>query len=224
MEQQWNPSARPWYLDREGSPLPMDQMGPMLYDGSFEQAGRMGYASYGGIWLGTADDSQYLQELTQWQRYYPEKMKKLQKYVEEACDRLDYKGSMLYDEQPDTLAVEQLMDAIYRRIRQDEEFAAEFVFEEDAVELYETVNEAAEVHATAIMGPGCPEGRGCPGGHRHPPRPPFPPGPPFPPPPPPPYPERRPEHNWIQDIIPVLLFQEVFKRRSHHRGHCRYCY
>lgn len=55
-------------------------------------------------------DMQRLREL------YPGRMKKLLVYVEEECDKMEYEGSMMYDEYPDAVAVSHVSAKIYDRM------------------------------------------------------------------------------------------------------------
>ena len=41
------------------------------------------------------------QELRRFRANYPENAALIQNYVEDACDRMDYEGSRMYDEYPD---------------------------------------------------------------------------------------------------------------------------
>lgn len=61
------------------------------------------------------------QEAMEWKRmqsYYSETAAKLQRLVEEACDRMDYRGSMMYDEFPDRLMMEHTCRNIARQYEQ----------------------------------------------------------------------------------------------------------
>lgn len=51
-------------------------------------------------------DMEYLMSM------YPSGVKKLQRYVSEACDRMEYKNSPMYDEFPDHIVVNQMCDSI----------------------------------------------------------------------------------------------------------------
>ena len=219
------PWSRPWYLNQDGRPMPMDNMPQMMYGGwgANPWTGNPGGGSqsYGmshwgmepnGMWMNQTQENDMVRELTYWQEHYPEKIKRLQKYVEEVCDKVDYDDSMIYDEQPDAVALQQLANHILERAMEDtmlqpldedmEEMVEEMVDDEN---LYE----AKQLHGR----PGRPGGPGCPGGHGCPPPPPHPPRPPRPP--------RRPKRDsWLTDIVPVLLFEELFKRRCNHRN-CR---
>ena len=53
-----------------------------------------------------------MQDIEYLKSMYPSGIKILQGYVSEACDRLDYKNSPMYDEYPDQLMVNRLCDTI----------------------------------------------------------------------------------------------------------------
>ncbi len=57
-------------------------------------------------------DLEYLQEM------YPAEAKKYQKVIAELLDRLDYEGSMIYDEYPDRWQIYRLTRIIVDKIRQ----------------------------------------------------------------------------------------------------------
>lgn len=153
-------------------------------------------------------DIAYMKEL------YPARMRRILDEVEKECDKLEYAGSMMFDEFPDQLLMRNLSNKIY-----------------DAVKDMEVDETEAEVRQTETFfgGPG-PVRPGPPPG-----RPPFPPSPgrpPFPPPPgrppaypgrppfPPPPPGRPPQggNNWLQDIIQIMLYNEMCNRRCRYRN------
>lgn len=57
---------------------------------------------------------------------YPDTAKRLLPYVEEECDRLEYDGSMMYDEYPDKLGLRLMCRRIYERAKEDEENPGEW--------------------------------------------------------------------------------------------------
>lgn len=57
-------------------------------------------------------DLEYLQEM------YPAEAKKYRKVIVEVLDRLDYEGSMLYDEYPDRWQIYRLTQIIVDRIKE----------------------------------------------------------------------------------------------------------
>lgn len=59
-------------------------------------------------------DLEYLQEM------YPAEAKKYQKVIAEILDRLDYEGSMIYDEYPDKWQIYRLTRVVVEKLQQDE--------------------------------------------------------------------------------------------------------
>lgn len=57
-------------------------------------------------------DLEYLQEM------YPAEAKKYQKVIVDVLDRLDYEGSMIYDEYPDKWQIYRLTQIIVDRIKE----------------------------------------------------------------------------------------------------------
>ena len=51
---------------------------------------------------------------------YPDTAKRVLPYMEEECDRMEYDGSMMYDEYPDRLQLMLLCRRIYNRAKEDE--------------------------------------------------------------------------------------------------------
>ena len=156
-----------------------------------------------------------------WKSLYPEKIKKIQQEIERMCDSLDYAGSFIYDEYPDKISLDRTGRQICERLRENDEFK-----EIPMEELFE---------ASGYAGSNPPPPFGRPPGPPGPPGPPPPfgrsPGPPGPPPPPfgpsgpppgrpgpPPRPPRR--QSWLEDMVSVLLYQEIGRRRCR-RGNCR---
>lgn len=52
---------------------------------------------------------------------YPDTAKRLMPFVEEECDRLEYEGSMMYDEYPDQLSLRMMCRRIYDRAKDGED-------------------------------------------------------------------------------------------------------
>lgn len=52
---------------------------------------------------------------------YPGTAKRLMPYIEEECDRLEYDGSMMYDEYPDKLQLRMICRRIYGQASEKEE-------------------------------------------------------------------------------------------------------
>ena len=51
---------------------------------------------------------------------YPNSARRLQRYVDDAADRLEYENSMMFDEYPDRVAIEQLVREIIAAIQENE--------------------------------------------------------------------------------------------------------
>lgn len=97
-------------------------------------------------------------------RLYPKTITKIQNLVEEECDKMEYDGSVMYDEYPDKLMLKKVCNNVYDNIK--------FMYEDNngyaAVEL----------------------GRPCL------------------------------NSGWCNDIIEILLYNELYKRRCRRRN-CR---
>lgn len=55
-----------------------------------------------------ASDNRYL---------YPVEVMSIQSQVEEQCDRMEYDGSLMYDEYPDKVSVQSIADQICRKVK-----------------------------------------------------------------------------------------------------------
>jgi len=145
---------------------------------------------------------------------YPSKMKRIQDQIEEECDKLEYEGSMMFDEYPDKGILRGICNKIYASVKDLEE---------------------EEVEATNWQGRPMPPpppprpGRPMPPpGHpgRPMPPPPPPPGRPMPPPPPPlrpaPPPPGSDQPNWLRNLIEVMLCNEMCQRRRRYRSRKRW--
>lgn len=104
---------------------------------------------------------------------YPKEAKRIQRVVEEECDKMEYDGSLMFDEYPDRIMVQKLCDDIYNKV-------------------YDNTTAEVETEQYKDRRPG--------GG--------------YPPPPPP----RRDRGG--RDLIEILLFDEMFRRRCRH-NRCR---
>lgn len=138
-------------------------------------------------------DYEYMRQM------YPKRMQRIMEVIEDECDKLEYEGSMMFDEHPDRLMLAMLCDRIQQQVQD--------------VEM-EEVYEAMQRRPGGPGGSGMPGRPGMPGPGR--------PGRPGPGMPPPSGPGMRPPHrdqnNWLSDIIRALLFDEMHRRRSRHRN------
>lgn len=71
------------------------------------------------------------QEWRRMKAYYPRRAAAVQAAVEDACDRLDYEGSFLFDEHPDPWMVRRTCQDICRQLNGRKNIQAMAVFRED---------------------------------------------------------------------------------------------
>lgn len=117
-------------------------------------------------------DMEYLKSL------YPDTAREIQRYIEEECDKLEYEGSLMFDETPDRLMLRRICMEIYDKVKENEEMEEQMPEEEAEEEELFTMQ------------------------YR------------------PPRRNRRRRNNGVQDMIEVLLFNEMYRRRCRHRD-CR---
>ncbi len=60
-------------------------------------------------------EKEYERDMQRMKEMYPKRMKKLLAYVEEECDKMEYEGSMMYDEYPDKVLLYRIAAQIYDR-------------------------------------------------------------------------------------------------------------
>lgn len=110
--------------------------------------------------------------------YYSRRAAKIQEKVERECDRMEYDGSIMFDEYPDKFMMEHLCRKIEREM-----------MEEDDRELERLAGSRSEEDQaqTRVM-------------ERH----------------------RGDRGDGLRDLIGVLLFNEMFRRRCRHRKCRRY--
>lgn len=58
-------------------------------------------------------EKEYERDMERMKELYPKRMKKLLAYVEEECDKMEYEGSMMYDEYPDKVLLYRTAAGIY---------------------------------------------------------------------------------------------------------------
>ncbi len=199
---------------------------------------------YSPQWKEKTEPSPYtIRDMEYFQGMYPRRIREIQKYVVQQCDAMDYAGSPIYDEYPDSLMIDQICHTICEKIPEDwmeaEEISKEEAFaqteEVEPKKIDETIELAQEEQKEEEENPeveimqrepgGRPPGGPLPGGP-----PPWgpPPGPPpwgrppggpppwGPPPGPPPWgrpPGRPPHRGLLSDIVKVLIMNEFQRRR-----------
>jgi len=188
------------------------------------------------------EEMEYARDLEKLKGMYPKEVRSLQELVEDECDKMEYEGSLMFDEYPDRVMVDRIVKRIYNSAEENQpelqrmeatecdmgEYERE-QYEEGAYEEFQEQDMEAEElplegNLIAQRGPGGPGwGPGRPPGP--PPGPGWGPGrPPGPPPGPgwgpgrPPGPPPR--NPGLQNLIEVLLFNEMYQRRCRHKR-CR---
>lgn len=78
------------------------------------------YMTYPG-YLGAAREQEILRDLEYLQQTYPAQVQRYQRKVAEILDKLDYEGSMIYDEYPDKYCLERLARTVTGMLRKEEE-------------------------------------------------------------------------------------------------------
>ena len=67
------------------------------------------------------DDKIEKRDLEYMKSLYPMMAKKVLPYVEEECERMEYEGSVIYDEYPDQLQIRMMCNRIYNKVKDMEE-------------------------------------------------------------------------------------------------------
>jgi hypothetical protein len=76
------------------------------------------------IWLPErfmADENEYEDDILYLKRMYPDIGREIAEFVEEECDKMEYAGSMMFDQYPDKLSVMKLVDTIYDKVSYHDE-------------------------------------------------------------------------------------------------------
>lgn len=66
---------------------------------------------------------------------YPNTAKRILPYVEEECDRMEYSGSMMFDEYPDQLQIRMMCGRISRKFRDDDHTIEDVKWLNDFIEV-----------------------------------------------------------------------------------------
>jgi hypothetical protein len=103
---------------------------------------------------------------------YPKMARNIQEHIEEACDKMEYDGSLMFDETPDRTMLRSICTSIYEQMKN----------------YYEIEEEDQETDEMLAMN--------------------FAPR------------RRRRRNNFLEDMIEVMLFNEIYRRRCR-RGNCR---
>lgn len=61
---------------------------------------------------------EYQQDMERMKSLYPDEVKRIQELVEEECDKMEYDGSMMFDEVPDRLMLRRICDRIHQKLNE----------------------------------------------------------------------------------------------------------
>lgn len=121
------------------------------------------------------DEQENEKDMQRMKEMYPDVARKILQHVEEECDKMEYDGSMMFDERPDRVMLLKITNDIYDKVKDEFDLPEE----EDKDDVLAMNKETRR---------------------RYPPK-----------------------KNWLGDMIEVLLFQEMHRRRCRHRN-CRRWY
>lgn len=82
----------------------------------------MGYQGY-GQWAqpGIVPEDRILEDLEYLQQMYPTYARKYQNTINNVVDKMDYDGSFIYDQYPDKLTIQRMVESVMAIIRTNEE-------------------------------------------------------------------------------------------------------
>ena len=65
-------------------------------------------------------EMEYEKDMDRMKELYPKDVGRILECVEEECDKMEYEGSLMFDEYPDRLMIEMVVDRIYDKVKDDE--------------------------------------------------------------------------------------------------------
>ena len=119
-------------------------------------------------------EMEYEKDMDRMKELYPKEVGRIVECVEDECDRMEYEGSLMFDEYPDKFMMEHLCRKIEQEVLKEEEGNTSVLIIEET----------------------CQGGQGSCGNRR--------------------------EEEGLRDLIGVILFNEMFRRRSRHRRRKRF--
>ena len=119
-------------------------------------------------------EMEYEKDMDRMKELYPKEVGRIVECVEDECDRMEYEGSLMFDEYPDKFMMEHLCRKIEQEVLKEEEGNTSVLIIEET----------------------CQGEQGSCGNRR--------------------------EEEGLRDLIGVILFNEMFRRRSRHRRQKRF--
>lgn len=80
-----------------------------------------------GIW---DEQQQCMKDYEYMRQMYPREIATMQDFVEDVCDRMEYDGSVMYEEYPDRVSMILLRNEIMERMRNEQSLMDEFAMQE----------------------------------------------------------------------------------------------
>lgn len=68
-----------------------------------------------------AEDQLVFEDARKMQNFYPVRAREIRRYVEEECDKMEYEGSMMFDEYPDGIVLSYLTEKILEKMEAQKE-------------------------------------------------------------------------------------------------------
>lgn len=62
------------------------------------------------------EEAEYERDMDRLKGFYPREVRQIQDLVEEECDKMEYEGSLMFDEYPDRMMLRKINDRIYQQI------------------------------------------------------------------------------------------------------------
>ncbi len=66
-------------------------------------------------------EMEYEKDMDRMKELYPRDVKRILEYVEDECDKMEYEGSLMFDEYPDRLMIEGIVDRIYQQLEDSDD-------------------------------------------------------------------------------------------------------
>lgn len=63
-------------------------------------------------------EMEYEKDMERMKELYPKDVGQILEFVEDECDKMEYEGSLMFDEYPDRLMIEMIVDRIYQEVQQ----------------------------------------------------------------------------------------------------------
>lgn len=65
-------------------------------------------------------EMEYEKDMDRMKELYPRDVSRIMDVIEDECDKMEYEGSLMFDEYPDRLMLEQVAERIYRKVAGEE--------------------------------------------------------------------------------------------------------